>query len=123
LTGTSLFAGNRGDGNLIAPVVLDAGSVLSNFMTTKNGLVVYPNPFSKELTINYTLTASNNVFVGIYNVLGKKLDVLVDNEMQQGQQALIWDGNTSDGNTVDQGVYCIHLQIGETNNVIRIIKE
>jgi hypothetical protein len=123
LTGTSLFAGNRGDGNLIAPVVLDAGSVLSNFMTTKNGLVVYPNPFSKELTINYTLTASNNVFVGIYNVLGKKLDVLVDNEMQQGQQALIWDGNTSDGNTVDQGVYFIHLQIGETNNVIRIIKE
>jgi hypothetical protein len=35
--------------------------------------IVYPNPFSKETTIEFSLNASEKVSVSIYNELGNSL--------------------------------------------------
>ncbi len=44
----------------------------------------YPNPFNPSTTINFTLPVNAKVKVTIYNVLGKEISTLVNNDLTSG---------------------------------------
>ena len=51
----------------------------------------YPNPFNPVTTINYGLPEEGHVKIIIYNVMGRVVDVLVDNICSAGYHKVVWD--------------------------------
>jgi hypothetical protein len=69
----------------------------------------YPNPFNPETIIRYEIARQELVEVGIYNLLGQRLRVLVDAVQVQGSYQAVWDGRDAQGQPVASGVYICRL--------------
>ena len=76
----------------------------------------YPNPFNSSTEIKYSLPntkASYKVQIKIYDVLGRLVKTLVDQNQTAGTYSVSWDGKDINGNSVSSGIYFYSLQIGE----------
>ncbi len=75
----------------------------------------YPNPFSAEAAISFSLPSTGHVNVTIYDMTGRAIRTLSDTEMMAAEHSLIWDGLDEAGHAVGAGVYFCRLQAcGET---------
>ncbi len=70
----------------------------------------YPNPFNPTTAISYQLSAVNNVTLRIYDVLGREVKTLVNNERQTpGTYTVIWNGTNEEGEHLSSGMYFYRL--------------
>jgi hypothetical protein len=69
----------------------------------------YPNPFNPSTRINYQLSANSYVTIKVYDVLGREVKTLVDEEEAAGEHTVIWDGTNRDGRQVVSGIYYCRL--------------
>jgi len=60
----------------------------------------YPNPFNPSTEIAFDLPVASHVDLTIYNVLGQKVETLVDREMEAGSHTVTWNADK-----VSTGVY------------------
>jgi hypothetical protein len=68
--------------------------------------IVYPNPFSKETTIEFSLNTTEKVSISIYNELGQLIkNLLQENSINSGKFQVIWDGMNNSGANVANGTY------------------
>ncbi len=51
----------------------------------------YPNPFNPTTSINFSVPQTEDVKVVVYDILGKVVDVLVDDEVPAGNYKIIWN--------------------------------
>ena len=66
----------------------------------------FPNPFNPKTTIAFETPKSANVKIEIFNVLGGKVRVLVENgESKIGRNTIIWDGKDDFGKFVNSGIF------------------
>jgi hypothetical protein len=84
-----------------------------DFFATK----CYPNPFSNSIIIEYDLVKSGNVVISIFNHLGQQIDIIIDGEIQRGNQKLIWNATY-----LPDGIYFLHIRIGNSIKTRKIIK-
>ncbi len=78
---------------------------------TQYGLLSnYPNPFNPSTTIQFSLQANAPATVSIYDVLGRKVRVLLDAKVSAGEHKIEWDGRDDRGNLVNSGVYILELR-------------
>lgn len=68
-------------------------------------LLVYPNPFYSEVSINYTLYNKSVVEIEIFNASGQKIKTLFKAESAIGQNKLTWDGKNDSGALLLGGIY------------------
>jgi len=73
----------------------------------------YPNPFNPVTTIDYNLPRRSHVTIEVYNVLGQKVQTLVDREESAGSYTITWDGTTANGQPAATGVYLYRFQAGD----------
>jgi hypothetical protein len=73
---------------------------------------VFPNPFADEVTIEYFLRKSENVTVEIFNVLGKRIAVLLDEFQNEGGHFVKWNGIDCGGKLQEIGVYIYRVLAG-----------
>jgi predicted CXXCH cytochrome family protein len=81
----------------------------------------YPNPFNPETSIKYSIPQDGKVSVRVYNVTGKEIRTLVDQDMLAGSYEVKWNGTDNSGSTVSTGVYFVKLSSGrfvETKKVM-----
>jgi photosystem II stability/assembly factor-like uncharacterized protein len=78
-------------------------NLIKNFFLYQN----YPNPFNPTTTISYSIPQSGFVELKIYDILGKEVAVLVDEEKSAGKYKVIFNGNN-----LSSGVYFYKLQTG-----------
>jgi hypothetical protein len=52
----------------------------------------YPNPFNPQTTISFSLPRNAVVRLEIFNLLGQKVDTLVDGRLPAGRHAATWNG-------------------------------
>ena len=71
----------------------------------------YPNPFNPSTTIRFSVPQTGYARLIIYDLLGRQVRTLLDNNVTPGEQRLHWDGNNSQGKKVDSGVYFYQLKI------------
>ena len=69
----------------------------------------YPNPFNLSTTIRYTLPTRSRVNISIYNVMGRKVNTIVDGTKSAGSYTAYWDGTDKAGKVVSSGVYFYRL--------------
>lgn len=73
----------------------------------------YPNPFNPNTVIEYTLPQAFYVELVIYNILGQKIRVLVNQHQNAGYKRISWDGKNDQGQIVKSGMYFYRLRVGE----------
>ena len=65
----------------------------------------YPNPFNPETTIAFQLPAASEVTLEIYNTLGQRIRVLVDQALPAGQHKIQWNARDNRQQPVASGIY------------------
>jgi hypothetical protein len=64
------------------------------FIPTKFELLQnYPNPFNPLTNIEYDIAKAGNVNIYIYDILGKKVGVLLDGFIEAGRHKIVFDGS------------------------------
>ncbi|UCD64129.1 MAG: T9SS type A sorting domain-containing protein [Candidatus Zixiibacteriota bacterium] len=74
----------------------------------------YPNPFNPGTVICFELPAAANVTLEIFNILGQRVNTLVDRErLPAGAHRIDWRGTDSRGERVASGIYLYRLTAGD----------
>jgi hypothetical protein len=73
-----------------------------------------PNPFNSSTQIRYELPEAGQVRLEVFNILGQKVAVLVDEPKSAGSYAIQWDGRDDYGQVLGSGVYLYRLQTENT---------
>jgi len=76
----------------------------------------YPNPFNPSTTISFSLPEANYVTLDIFNVLGQKVESLVNENMPAGTHEVEWQtGSTA------SGVYFYRLTAGSFSDTKKMM--
>jgi plastocyanin len=54
----------------------------------------YPNPFNAQTTIEYSLSQPSHVNIEIYNLLGQKVDDLLEAQQAAGEHQIAWNASS-----------------------------
>ncbi len=68
----------------------------------------YPNPFNASTTIRYSLPEASEVTIEIFNILGRKVETLVQEKQAAGYNQVVWDAENQ-----PSGVYFYWIKAGE----------
>jgi hypothetical protein len=84
----------------------------------------YPNPFNPITSIEFTVANRPNpvyTTLRIYNVLGRLVRTLVDEENAEGTHTVSWDGRSDSGREVSSGIYFYKLEAGDLVEVKKMV--
>ena len=82
----------------------------------------YPNPFNSYTTICYQLLSNSNVRIKIYNLSGKEVRTLVNENQKAGKHSVVWDGKDDSGERVSSGVYFYQLKaVNEISQIKKLL--
>jgi hypothetical protein len=76
----------------------------------------YPNPFNPTTTIDFSLPKAGHVNLILYDMLGREIERLVDEELAAGKYRAVWNAR---GHST--GMYVYRLQAGDYVAVKRLL--
>ncbi len=76
----------------------------------------YPNPFNPATTISYQVPAYSHVTIKVYNMLGKELGTIVDENKLQGNYTVNYNAGS-----LSSGIYFYRMQAGNFISTKKII--
>ncbi|MCH8928105.1 MAG: T9SS type A sorting domain-containing protein [Candidatus Marinimicrobia bacterium] len=68
----------------------------------------FPNPFNPVTTLKYSLPVPGKVVLTIFDLRGREIERLVNNELSAGVHTIVWDASN-----VASGVYFYRLQAND----------
>jgi len=71
----------------------------------------YPNPFNPETNIAYEILSSSRIAIYIYDIIGRKVRTLVNEQKTTGSYTVRWNGQNDSGLNVPSGVYFYKLEV------------
>jgi hypothetical protein len=80
----------------------------------------YPNPVRRSTTIEYGLPESQHVRLAVYDLLGRRIQVLVDERRRAGVHTVRWNG-TRQGGRVASGVYFYRLRTQDQTKTRKMV--
>lgn len=88
---------------------IDQGNHLINFS-------IFPNPFTTEIKINFSLYRESSIRFAVYNLAGQRIYSTEDSNYSKGTHQLIWSGQDDSGEIVNSGIYFYKIIVnGEVN--------
>jgi hypothetical protein len=76
----------------------------------------YPNPFNARTTVRFFLPISRDIELVIYDLLGRRIEVLIDEYREAGVH-----GITFDASSLSSGVYFYSLRAGDVIESKRMV--
>jgi hypothetical protein len=104
------------DSNSVYPINPIVTNISNSAIAKENKFDVYPNPFNESTTVGYTLNVDSEVRLEIYNVLGIKIESILNAKQQAGEFKYVFD------NKMNAGVYFISLTINNKTATQRVVK-
>lgn len=96
--------------------VYSATGIISNEIPVKFSLSQnFPNPFNPTTTISFDIPKSEFVNLSVYDLSGKKVDELVNSNLQAGKYSTLWNASK-----LSSGVYFYKIQAGEFTEVKKL---
>ena len=99
-------------------ITLDANTVtkLSSITTAKDGSLPrefslsqnYPNPFNPTSTIRFAIPKTSFVTISVYDILGNKIEILLDEEKSPGHYEIVFNVKE-----LSSGIYFYEIRAGE----------
>ena len=81
----------------------------------------YPNPFSTNATIAYSLVDSEQVEVKVFNALGQEVKHLFSGQRERGVHQTVWDGTLESGQMANSGIYFVRIQVNDQQETRKLI--
>ncbi|CAN5500841.1 hypothetical protein BH23BAC4_BH23BAC4_15190 [soil metagenome] len=81
----------------------------------------FPNPFSHETTVPFSVSERTTVRLTVYDALGRIVRVLVDGSLEPGQYETSWNGTTAGGQSLTSGLYLYRLEAGTYTRTRRML--
>lgn len=82
----------------------------------------FPNPFNPSTNITFVLPLNKNVTVKIYDMLGKEVKTLLNNEpLAKGTHSLTWDARDNHGKQVASGAYIFRMNAGNVEKTMKMM--
>ena len=72
----------------------------------------YPNPFNPTTTIQFALPETSGVTLEVYDTMGRRVALLVNNQLAAGRYEAVWNGRNDAGSSVASGLYLYRLKAG-----------
>lgn len=82
---------------------------------------VYPNPFSDEAHIEFTLDQGAELNVEVYDLFGKRIRTLSNGFLAAGQHSLVWNGADQFGTPAANGVYMIVMTSNGQKTIEKVV--
>jgi len=80
-----------------------------------------PNPFNVETQITYHVGSYTDVKIMIFNVLGEKVKVLVNDKKKAGRYQISWDGTNQEGRPVPGGMYFCRMYTRKNSDLVKMV--
>ena len=90
-------------------ITAEKSAIPQEFSLSQN----YPNPFNPETEIKYALSQDCDVKLIIYNILGEKVKLLVDEHQTAGHKTIHWNGRDEKGKEIASGIYFYKILAGD----------
>lgn len=84
-------------------------------------LSAYPNPFNPSTSIRLMLPASGRAQLDVYDLAGRHVVGLLDQELSAGAHLRRWDGRNASGMSVASGVYTLRLRVAGQESSRRVV--
>ncbi|MEK7263047.1 MAG: FG-GAP-like repeat-containing protein [Bacteroidota bacterium] len=92
----------------VVGIAVAVSSVPEQFSLKQN----YPNPFNPQTAIGFSLLAVGNVTLKVYDVLGREVQTLLNNErMEAGRHVAYFNVEMFHGTSLPSGVYFYRLNV------------
>ncbi len=86
--------------------------LISNYKLEQN----YPNPFNPSTTINYEVPSSGRVVLKVYDILGREVESLVNENKSAGKYSVSFNADK-----LASGVYFYKMQAGQYYSIKKMI--
>ncbi|KPL04746.1 MAG: hypothetical protein AMJ73_03815 [candidate division Zixibacteria bacterium SM1_73] len=103
--------------NCISSTAKLTASTPAEFALSQN----HPNPFNPETEISFSLPERSQVSLVIYNILGEKVKILANGEMDVGTHNIYWNGRDEAGNSAASGVYFCRLKAATFDQTMKMV--
>ena len=80
----------------------------------------FSNPFNPATEIRFDLPEAGRVELKIFNVFGRKIRTLIDEQCQAGPHNISWNGLDDSGNPVSSGVYFYRMKVGNVSKIMKM---
>jgi len=116
VSGTILFAANTNNSiwrHQLSEMIDDKQNNLpTNFFLEQN----YPNPFNPTTTINYSVPTASHVTIKVYDLLGRQVAILVNDNKPVGNYSI-----KIDGSKLLSGVYFYRMEAGSFSQTKKLL--
>ncbi|GJM44477.1 MAG: hypothetical protein DHS20C21_13190 [Gemmatimonadota bacterium] len=82
---------------------------------------VSPNPFRRETSLSFTLSAAGPATIAVYDIAGRRVRELVNGDLPAGDHSVLWDGRDDLGRQAAGGTYFAKLTAGTVIDTQKII--
>lgn len=100
------------------PLAVTTGKTPDKFGLSQN----YPNPFNPTTEIEYKITEASKITIKIYNLLGKEIKTLVNDNLPAGIYKVQWNGADDFGHDAPSGLYLYRITAGDKSEMHRMTK-
>ena len=81
----------------------------------------YPNPFNPVATLNYDLPENELVNITIYDMMGRVVKTLINDQQTAGYKSIQWNATNNTGQPVSAGLYLYMIQAGEFRQTKKMV--
>ena len=92
--------------------VISNGTVPTNFKLSQN----YPNPFNPTTNINFSIPKNELVKIKVYDILGKEVAILVNEQMNAGAYNISFDASK-----LSSGIYMYKITAGSFSDIRKMM--
>jgi hypothetical protein len=81
----------------------------------------YPNPFNPITQIKYELPKALLVNITIYDMIGRQIRTLINNQQTAGYKSVLWNATNDAGQPVSAGLYLYTIQAGDFRQIKKMV--
>ena len=81
----------------------------------------YPNPFNPLTTLRYDLPEDAFVNITIYDMMGRQVKTLINDQQTAGYRSLQWNATNDAGSPISAGMYLYMIQAGEFRQTRKMV--
>ena len=95
----------------------DDAPIVKDFVLNKN----YPNPFNSQTVIPIQLHKNASVLVELFDINGRRVKTLLNENRASGTYTLVWNGRDDYGQDAASGVYTVRFTANNSVETLKIL--
>jgi hypothetical protein len=104
-------------GSVVIAGVPDAKLLPTGYHLAQN----FPNPFNPVTTLTYSIPEQAHVELIVYDLLGREIMRLVDQQQRAGAWQVTWSGRDGQGQLVSAGIYLYRMTAGDFTQTRKMV--